>query len=113
MEGLNSKKTLIYAGASIDNILKIDVFERYGRFILFDLLPNNCYHYKQHEKDHEYMNNEEKFFGKLKEMYGDFIVDGLDKNKLYFPKHNITYFINTNVDDILDLEEGDIYIVII
>ena len=99
--------TLIYPGASDDNVLNIG--KKYEEYILYDVLPDKCFHFKDSQRQFAYIKNRNLFFKKLIEMYGDFESNEKEPHKLYFPKYNLTYYINTDADDI-DPKEGDIYI---
>ncbi len=103
-----SPNTLIYAGASTDNILDANI-PSYDKYILYDLLPNSCCLYKQYEAGYELTRDEDIFFNKLKENYGEFEINYFNPNLLYFPKHNIYYYINTNANH-LEPPQGDIYV---
>ncbi len=101
-------RTLIYPGSSTDNVLNIkSKHGKYDKFILYDLLPDRCCHYKQHEKGYKYVRNESYFLSELKNIYGEYIEK--EKDLLYFPDNNIYYHINTDANTV-DVPEGDIYV---
>ena len=97
--------TLLYAGAGYDP--EIMNYLKYDKYIFYDSLPNMI-HYTEGQAGYEHTKNEEVFLLKLKDVYGDYDVIGY--NELYFSKYNLTYFYNTDANDIKTLPKGDILI---
>lgn len=99
-------KTLIYIGASFDdsflfsNVIK----SKYTKYILYDILPTLSY-YKSKEYGYENVKNEKLFLKTLKLRFGHYVRN---KNRLYFPKHNLIYHIYTDCNMVKHIPKGDI-----
>lgn len=99
-------KTLLYAGAGYDEEV-MKYLPDYDKYIFYDTLPNTP-HYTEGQMGWEHTKTQKVFFKKLKKEYGKFERKG--ENELYFPGHNLTYFYNTDANDIKTLPDGDILI---
>jgi hypothetical protein len=96
-------KTLIYPGTGWDSKW-VEWFQNkgYTKFICYDTLPNTP-HYTPGQVGYT---NQQRFLEVLKERFGKSTKVG---NKLFFPRYNLTYYINTDANQI-EPPEGDVFI---
>jgi hypothetical protein len=98
-------KTLIYPGAGWD-LKFLEFFKNlgYNNFILYDTLPK-IPHYTKEQAGYP---SQQNFYGVLKSYLGNYKRNFKNKNKLYFPEHNLTYYVSTDFTKV-DVRDGDIY----
>jgi hypothetical protein len=113
-EMINEKsieKTLIYPGAGWDcGFLPFFRGLGYTKFILYDSMPKVS-HYEKNQAGYPFQEN---LYGLLRCYLGKYIRKA-KTNKLYFPEHNLTYYVSTDFNKLIDKNgnfsvEGDIYL---
>lgn len=76
----------------------------YQKYILYDILPELAF-YENNEYGFEKVKNQKVFIHTLKSRFGHYVRN---KNRLYFPKHNLVYYMRTDCNRLNQLRQGDI-----
>jgi hypothetical protein len=97
---------LIYLGAGIDNrFLDLEDFEEYDTVYCYDIMPSKKYYYNMNEQI-----DPEKFIETLFNVYGEPVDAGSNHYTFECEGRTIEYYINCDIDSLMELPEGDIYL---